>query len=482
MKKFLFAAAMDSPEGLPVFPFSQLSDDTIVLILKKLPLHTLALLSCTSHRFHALCHRPDYWTSIRLNDAITNLTPFSIAVLCSKGDFIRQLCIDLHRTVLPGGLLRCLASCCSSLVCLSLYMADDTATRGSARQNRLTAEDLSLFLTSSRLIKSLHFVDSPSLTDSQLSPMLPHLQMMTEIDLSGCSSVTDSAVIKIAQQCPSLESFNMSGLAITGRCLDQLFRYCRGLKILRANGCSRFESTALDSIPPVSLGNLSELSVVGTPITFHVILRSLTGLTGLLTSTGLHDSILIPYLKKTPRLEVLYLGSGCRPTIASFVNAILACASSLTSLTFHPPEDFAAIGDDALRLICGFCTNLKYLSLSRTKEVSTFWILRALESLKLQSLALFGWENATTSAFTIIGPRAAESTLRFFCVTGCKQLRIDGMVNFLVAARHIDVMKLLETNLNDGMGRLHPDLIQTLRYEFPNMTEEPPGTMNLHRL
>jgi hypothetical protein len=67
------------------------------------------------------------------------------------------------------------------------------------------------FLTNSTFIRSLRFVNSPLTDDSHLVRVLPHLQVIRGTDLSGCSSLLDSALIKLVQQCPLLQLLDISG-------------------------------------------------------------------------------------------------------------------------------------------------------------------------------------------------------------------------------------------------------------------------------
>lgn len=467
-----------SEENFPGVELESLSDEILSLVLSKLPLQSLAILSCTSKRMHRLCHDPQFWTSVKLNDSISDLTPFSVSVLCGKGAFIRHLCIDLHRTVLPDSVLHYLACSCPSLVSLSLYMNGDTALTGAPRVNAFPIDELAAFLTNSKFIRSLRFIDSVLIDDLHLVRVLPHLQMMREIDLSGCGSLSDSTLIKLAQQCPSLQILDISRLAITGRCIEQIFRYCGGLRVLRANGCSNFQNDAFDNVHPDYLKSLTELSLVQTPAGLEQALICCTGLKALLASTSLHDSLLIPFLMQNRNLEVLHMGSGSRVTIASLLSAIQNCGSSLKSLTFHPFEDFAVPSDESVRLICNNCPNLRFLSLAHSREISTYWVIQLLDKLKIESLALFGWENANSSTLKMLAPHAVD--LKMFCTTGCKKLSSKGIVDFVVACPKLSVVKFFETGANiDQNGRIDPDVIESIRQQFPNVTENPPGTLIL---
>ncbi|KAK8898531.1 hypothetical protein M9Y10_000822 [Tritrichomonas musculus] len=470
--------APNNPETHQEIALEELSDEILSLMLSKLPLQSLAILSCTSKRMHRLCHDPQFWTSVKLNDSLSDLTPFSVSVLCGKGAFIRHLCIDLHRTVLPDSVLHYLACSCPSLVSLSLYMNGDTTLTGTPRVNAFPIDELAAFLTNSKFIRSLRFIDSVLIDDSHLVRVLPHLQMMREIDLSGCGSLSDSTLIKLAQQCPSLQILDISRLAITGRCIEQIFRYCGGLRVLRANGCSDFQNDAFDSVHPDYLKSLTELSLVQTPAGLEQALICCVGLKALLASTSLHDSLLIPFVIQNKNLEVLHMGSGCRVTIASLLSAIQNCGPHLKSLTFHPYEDFAVPSDEAIRLICANCPKLKFLSLAHSRAISTYWVIQLLEKLKIESLALFGWEDANSSTLRMIAPHVGN--LKMFCTTGCKKLTAKGIVNFINACPKLTVVKFNETGANvDPNGKLDPQIIESIRQQFPNVTENPPGTLLL---
>lgn len=455
-----------------------LSDEMLTVILSKLSLNKLAMLSCTSRKMHQICHDPQFWTSVRLNDAHSIPTPYSVGVLCGKGAFIHHLCVDLHRTILPDSVLHHLAYSCPSLVSLSLYMNSDSTFTGSPRVNAFPIDDLSAFLVNSKFIRSLRFIDSVLIDDSHLVGVMPHLQMMREIDLSGCSSLSDSTLIKLAQQCPSLQILDISRLAITGRCIEQIFRYCGGLRVLRANGCSDFQSDAFDSVHPDNLKSLTELSLVQTPAGLEQTLQYCTGLRALLASTSLHDSLLIPFFMSNRNLEILHMGAGCRVTIASILSAIQNCGPKLRSLTFHPFEDFAVPSDETLRLICANCLQLKHLSLSHSREISTYWAMQVLKTLKLESLALFGWTNANSSTLRMIAENIGN--LNMFCVSGCKKLSPTGVIKFLKSCPKLTVAKFIDTGANiEPTGKLDHTILESIREMFPKVTENPPGTLIL---
>ena len=172
------------------------------------------------------------------------------------------------------------------------------------------------------------------------------------------------------------------------------------------------------------------------------------------------------------------MGSGCRVTIASLLAAIQNCGSHLVSLTFHPYEDFAVPSDETIRLICSECVNLKYLSLAHSREISTYWVIQLLKKLKLESLALFGWENANSSTLRMISPHMTG--VKMFCITGCKKLTAKGILDFLTACPHLSVAKFNETGANvDPTGRLDPSILDNLKTTFPNICENPPGTLLL---
>jgi hypothetical protein len=452
----------------------ELPDKSLILVLSKLPLSSLAILSCTSRRLHALCHNPQFWTSVRIDDSRSPITPFSMMVLCGKGPFLRHLCVDLHRTMLPDSVIHFLANSCPSIISLSLFMS---SSPHSGTTNVFPIDALAAFLTNSKFIRSLRFVNSPLIDDSHLVRVLPHLQMIREIDLSGCGSLSDSTLIKLAQQCPSLQLLDISRLGITGRCIEQIFRYCSGLQILRANGCADFQHGAFDLVHAESLQTLTELSVVRTPAHLEHALPQCGSLRCLLASVSLHDSLLIPFLLRARRLEVLHMGSGCQVTNSSLLCAVQNCGQNLRSLTFHPFEDFAVPGDEAVRMICVGCPRLRNLSLGNAREVSTHWVLELLDRLDLESLALFGWENASSATFRIMAGHVTR--LRMICITGCRKVVAQAVVALVTGGRQLKVAKFAESGVNDAEGRIAPDVIEGIRATFPTVKESPFGTLLL---
>jgi hypothetical protein len=326
-------------------------------------------------------------------------------------------------------------------------------------------------LTNSKFIRSLQFNDSLLIDDSHLVRVLPHLQMILELDVSGCRSLSDSTLIKLAQQCPSLQILDISRLSITGRCIEQIFRYCTGLEILRANACADFQREAFDVVHPDSLRSLKELSLVRTPANLDRTLPSCARLRALLASSSLHDSLLIPFLQSANALEVLHMGAGARVTVSSLLAAVQQCGVRLRSLTFHPPEDFAVMSDEALRVVCLGCPQLRSLSLANCREVSTFWVGQLLDRLPLESLALFGWERANAATLRVLAPHAGR--LRMFCVGGCRRVAARAVVEFVGACPAMRVLKLAETGANDADGRVDPGVCAALA----NAREGPPGTL-----
>jgi hypothetical protein len=124
------------------------------------------------------------------------------------------------------------------------------------------------------------------------------------------------------------------------------------------------------------------------------------------------------------------------------------------------------------------CPNLRSMSLAHTKAISTFWVIEILKKLKLESLALFGWDNANSSTLRVIGPHLGE--LQFLCITGCRRVTAAGIVGFVRESR-LKVVKFLETKQNDAMGRLNQEIMEGLRERFPRIVENPPGTLNLNQ-
>jgi hypothetical protein len=70
--------------------------------------------------------------------------------------------------------------------------------------NVLPIDVLVAFLTNSKFTRSLRFVNSHLIDNSLLVRVLQNLQMIREINLSGCNWLSDSTLIKLVQQCPSL--------------------------------------------------------------------------------------------------------------------------------------------------------------------------------------------------------------------------------------------------------------------------------------
>ena len=453
--------------------FDELSDVLISAVLEKLPLSSVAALSCTNKRMHRLCHDPHFWSSVRISDASYEITPYNIAVLCSKGAQIRHLCIDLHTKNISKSTLRLLSASCPSVISLSLYLTSDNAIGN----NVFPIEELLNFIINSKSVRSLHFVDSTLIDDYHLQKVAPHLQSIREIDLSGCISLTDSTLIKLAQQCPSLQTLDISRLPITGRCFEQIFRYCGGIKTLRANNCSLFQTDSFLSVQPDSLRGLVELSVIGTPVSLEAALPNCTNIRALLASTSLHDSILIPFLIKNRRLEVLYMGSGCRVTIAALLTAIQSCGQHLTSITFHPMDNFAVPSDETVRLICQNCKNLKHLSFAHSREISTFWIVELLKRLPLESLALFGWKNGNSSSLRLIAPHIGN--LKMLCMTECSKVTPQGLVRFILECPGLKIIKFEETGANLPNGTIAPVVLEQIRPVFPAAKETSPGLIFL---
>ncbi|KAH0792167.1 F-box/LRR-repeat protein 20 isoform X2 [Histomonas meleagridis] len=426
---------------------------------------------------HRLCHTPQLWSSIHITDAKSLLTPFSIFVLCGKGRFIQNLSIDLRHNDITDAVLFCLASSCTSLVSLSLYKREDSIL-STTRINTFPVDVLFHFLSSSKFIRSLTFTDSVFIDDSHLVKLLPRLQMIQEINLSGCSSITDSILIRLSQQCPSLQILDISRLSITGRCLESLFRYCSYLRVLRANYCLSFQSDSFDVIPIDCLNQLTELSIVQTPVSLEQALNFCTSLRALLATESLHDSILIPFLIRNHSLEVLHMGVGCRVTISSLLTALQTCGPTLQSLTFHPFKEFGIPSDETIRIICERCPRLRNLSFACSREISTFWVIQLLDRLKIETLALFGWENANSSTLRIISQHVKY--LKVFCTSECVKVTANGIVDFVSNCPSLETVKFNETGANVGQdGRLDPIVVQEIRKLFPEAMETTPGTIVL---
>jgi len=458
--------------------FDQMSDESISIILDRLPLSSIAQLSCTSTRMNRICNSPKFWRSIRINDEEKPVDSSQIASLCGKGTEIRNLSLNLNAQTCNPSILKLISKSCPYVVSLSLYLRNEPLINRSPGNNAFPIEDLLSFLTNSKYIRSFQFLDSLLIDDNHLVNVLPHLQMMREIDLSGCGSLSDSTLIKLAQQCPSLQLIDISRLPITGRCIKQIFRYCNAIRVFRANYCLEIQTDSFQIDQIESFSSIVELSVIDTPIKLDHVLNRCTSIKSLYASYSLHDSILIPFLLKSRSIEDLYIGSGARVTISSLLLAVQNSGSRLRSLTFHPLEDFAVPSDEVMRMICSTCKNLKNLSLAHTQEISTYWVIEAIKTLPLETISLFGWKNCNSSSLRLLIPHI--SRLKMFCISGCPKLTHQGIIGFLRSTTKLLVAKFEDTGANVKFtGSIHPDVIPCLIDVFPKIREVSPGILYL---
>ena len=425
-----------------------------------------------------ICNLPQFWNSIKISDETHLIDPYHISILCGKGFLIQNLNFNCWSLKIPNSSLTYLSKSCPYIVSLSLYLRNEKLFNRCPGNNIFPIEELNSFLTNSKYIRSLRFNDSLLIDDLHLVNLLPHLQMMRELDLSGCISLSDSTLIKLAQQCPSLQLLDISKLPITGRCIKQIFRYCNGIKIFRANYCTEIqnESFQLDHVD--SIKYLSELSVIDSFVKLDFILENTLNLKSLSASYSLHDSILIPFLNRNKYIENLYIGSGSKVTISSLITTILSCGLTLKSLVFHPFDDFAIPSDEIMRLICLNCLLLTNLSLAHTQEISTYWIIEALKKLKLESLCLFGWKNANDSTLKLLIPYL--NNLKKFTITGAFKITIKGLIYFLNQNIHLEYVRFEGTNANvKASGCIHSDVFNGIKFNFPNVNELSPGLLKL---
>jgi len=149
--------------------------------------------------------------------------------------------LDLSDSIVSAGLLTTVASC-TNLRKLNLNTSFSYLKKSVGENNNCESEgspdsvQVAEVLSSNSHLITLYLRNLSCVTDSVLSCLPP---TVTNLDLGGCSSVTDSGVEQLVLQCPQLASLSLSKTKLTDSGLAKLGEGdCRNtLKEVRVDGC-----------------------------------------------------------------------------------------------------------------------------------------------------------------------------------------------------------------------------------------------------
>jgi hypothetical protein len=135
-------------------------------------------------------------------------------------------------------------------------------------------------------------------------------------------------------------------------------------------------------------------------------------------------------------------------------------------------------GEEAIRMICIRCPGLRNVSPGNSRELSIHWVLELLNRLDLESLALFGWENASSATFRIMARHVTRP--KIICITDCRKVVAHAVLELVTGGRQLKVAKFTESGGNDARERIAPEGIEGIRATFLMVKDSPFGTLLLH--
>jgi hypothetical protein len=118
----------------------------------------------------------------------------------------------------------------------------------SPKGNESPAEIVEIVETCLKLRKLDFFGFRGRLTDGVLQSVAAHVSQLEHLCLLHCSSVTDLAIVRVAESCPSLKYINLVGTSITDESVVSLCRYCPCLKQIHFGGCRGLTNVAMIAV------------------------------------------------------------------------------------------------------------------------------------------------------------------------------------------------------------------------------------------
>jgi len=134
-------------------------------------------------------------------------------------------------------------------------------------------------------------------TDASVKALAKNCPNLQQIYLNGCTGVTDASVKALAENCPNLAWINFDGCTrVTDAPVKALAENCPKLQTIGLNGCTRVTDA---SVKPLAekCPNLQRIGLNGC--------------------TGVTDASVKPLAKKCPNLQQIYLNGCTRVTDAS---------------------------------------------------------------------------------------------------------------------------------------------------------------------
>ncbi len=233
-------------------------------------------------------------------------------------------------------------------------------------RNPLSDVGLEWLCVGCKNIQVLDISHCSKMTNSGLCSISRCLHDLTWLSLQGLKIVSDIGLAHLATGCLKLEHFNATSLyliedgeerafATTG--LQKLAAACKGLKLLKLDGCLNLSKISLRAIGK-GLRGLVNLSMVNCPNLTEQGLQAIASGCSALESINFNgcgmaitDQIIVTFAKNCSNLRSIKV-SGC--------NRIT--------------------GRTSLEALCSFCRNISYLDLSNCSAVSDYAMIHFSEN------------------------------------------------------------------------------------------------------
>ena len=223
-----------------------------------------------------------------------------VTALLRRCDGLRHVCLEDDLPIGQTEFVVALMAYCTSLRTLTLvdgYLIDSTV----AAMARMHAG-----------LVELDFSYQEKLTDVALLAIAQHLPKLELLRMSTAPLISDVGVVALAQNCAALKTLDLGDTTITDAALSALANDCHKLQNLYVSGCSKISDTGVIALAQKSSA-LKTLDLGSTHVTdagVSAVAKHCTNIEALYLShvaNGLTDVALRVIAQHLPKLRLLHL-------------------------------------------------------------------------------------------------------------------------------------------------------------------------------
>eukprot|EP01114_Cavostelium_apophysatum_P008637 TRINITY_DN2126_c0_g1_i1.p1 TRINITY_DN2126_c0_g1~~TRINITY_DN2126_c0_g1_i1.p1 ORF type:complete len:1679 (-),score=453.03 TRINITY_DN2126_c0_g1_i1:53-5089(-) len=350
----------------------------------------------------------------RLNlSGCTPLTSADLAMIAKMSPRLEEL--DLETCpFLDNAALQALASHCPALVSLNLSDCPKVTDKG-----------LEELLVTCKNLRFLNVSKCSQLTGSAFQIIGEQLE---GLDVSGCVSLSEQAIMTLARKCPKLRRIKVSGKAATANALCAIATSCRSLESAELADC--------DAVTDIAVQTLVRECPKLTSVAFNCC-KSITD-----------DAFQDIADGKLPNLVHLDL-TRCLSLNSQTLVRIAKKCPMLESICLASCEELSS---EALVAVAG-CRHLRNVNLSGCKNVtdevvSAFTENKSLSAFPLQKLNLFNCNKITNACLVDVAKECPK--LLELNVSSCDRISDEGIVHIAQSCRQLQALYVEECNISDA--------------------------------